>query len=104
MRTHRIYRVSVVALFLFSLIALGTILTAVVPILLTGHVPPPATDEGAQAHLFQLSIMALLPVGLVFLATADWNKPWQVARTLLIPTVVVITAFALLYYFEHVIY
>ncbi len=104
MQAHRIYRISVLAMFLFSLTALGTIVTAVVPILLTGHVPPPARDEGTQAHIFQLSTVALLPVGLVFLATADWGRPQRVVGALAIPAVAVLAAFALLYYFEHIIY
>ncbi len=91
-------------MFLFSLTALGTILTAVVPILLTGRVPPLEQDEGTQAHIFQLSIVALLPVGLVFLATADWKTPQRVIRALAIPAIGVLAAFALLYYFEHIIY
>ncbi len=91
-------------MYLFSLTALATILTAVVPVLLTGHVPPPEQDEGTQAHIFQLSIVALLPVGLVFLATADWKTPQRVVRALTIPAVAVLAAFALLYYFEHIIY
>jgi hypothetical protein len=104
MQVHRIHRISFLAMFLFSLAALGTILTAVVPILLTGQVPPPARDEGTQAHIFQVSIVALLPVGLIFCATADWERPWRVGRALVIPAVAVLAAFALLYYFEHFIY
>jgi len=103
MHAHQINRISVLAMFLFSLTALGTILTAVVPILLTGHVPPPARDEGTQAHIFQLSIASLLPVILVFLATADWERPQRVGRAVAIPAVAVLAAFALLYYFEHII-
>jgi len=51
-----------------------------------------------------LSIVALLPVGLAFLATADWERPQRVVRALAIPAVAVLSAFALLYYFEHIIY
>ena len=104
MQVHWLHRIAESALFLFSLTALGTILTAVVPILLSGQVPPPAQDEGTQAHIFQLSIAALLPVGLVFCTTADWERPWRVGRSLAIPAVAVLAAFALLYYFEHFIY
>ena len=52
----------------------------------------------------QLSIVALLPVGLVFFATADWERPQRVVRALAFPAVAVLAAFALLYYFEHIIY
>ena len=104
MHSPKVYRTSVVGLFLCSSIALGTILTALVPILLTGHIPPPAKDEGTQAHIFQLSIAAMLPVGLVFLATADWTRPRHAGRALAIPVMAVLAAFAGLYYFEHVLH
>ena len=96
-------RASLAGLFIFSLVALATILSAVVPILITGQVPPPATDEGSQAHIFQLSVLALLPTGVVFLATADWSRPLLVVRALALPTLFVLVAFSLLYVFEHLI-
>jgi len=94
-------RASTVGLVLLSTVALGTILSATVAILLSGQLPPPETDEGIGAHVFQLSILAMLPVGLFFLVTADWTAPSRVVRRLAFPTVAVLAAFALLYYFEH---
>ena len=101
MEARWFYRASVVGLFLFSLVALATMLTAVTPILVTGHIPPPAQDEGTQAHIFQLSTAALLPFGVVFVATVDWGRPLRVAKAAAIPVAAVSAAFTLLYHFEH---
>lgn len=94
-------RVATVGLVLLSTIALATILSATVAVLLSGELPPAETDEGTGAHLFQLSILALLPVGLIYLATADRTAPSRVIGRLVFPTIAVIAAFALLFYFEH---
>jgi len=64
--------------------------------------PKPEADEGTLAHLFQLTIVALVPVGLVFLASADWTQPARIVRRLSLPAVAVTLAFAALYYLEHV--
>ena len=51
-------------------------LTALLPVLggyLPGH--PPQADEGTGAHIFQLSIVAVVPMMLLFLVTADWTQP-----------------------------
>ena len=77
------------------------LLIVVLPVMLGGARPPLESDEGTGAHIFQLSIAALLPVGLLFAATADWSQPGMLARQLAFPVLVVILAFALLYYFEH---
>jgi len=68
---------------------------------LSGFTRAPQPDEGAAAHIFQLSIVALVPMILLFLATADWKQPWRSARPLAFPAVVVVLAFAALYYLEH---
>ncbi len=41
-----------------------------------------ATDEGALAHIFQLLIVAELPIVAVFLSTADWRQTLSIARPL----------------------
>lgn len=94
-------RVATVGLVLLSTIALSTIVSATLAALLGGQLPPPETDEGTGAHIFQLSIAAMLPVGVVFLATADRTAPSRLIWRLAFPTLAVIVAFALLYYFEH---
>ena len=68
---------------------------------LTGYFQPPQSDEGAAAHIFQLSIMALAPSFLVFFVTADWKQPLRTARLLAFPAVALVLAFGALYYLEH---
>jgi uncharacterized membrane protein len=68
---------------------------------LSGYMYPPQPDEGAAAHIFQLSIVALVPTILLFLATADWTQPWRSARPLAFPAVALVLAFGALYYLEH---
>jgi hypothetical protein len=101
MHAEQINRVSTAALVILSVTALLTVLAATVAVLLSGQIPPPEPDEGTGAHVFQLSIAALLPVGLLFLLTADWTTPSRVMRRLVVPAIAVVAAFALLYYFEH---
>jgi hypothetical protein len=64
--------------------------------------PSPDGDEGTAAHLFQLAIVLLLPAGLTFLATADWEQPGRIAKRLVVPAVALVVAFSTLYYMEHV--
>ena len=89
---------------LSRLVLIVLALTALLDVLLVGYTQPPLPDEGVGAHIFQLSIVALLPVGLVFLATADWAQPLRIVRQLALPGVVVVLAFAALYYLEHYFY
>ncbi|HEY1764805.1 MAG TPA: hypothetical protein VGF85_07760 [Opitutaceae bacterium] len=86
-------RISAVALIVLSLVALFAVLSGF------GH--PPAPDEGAAAHCFQLSMVALVPAGLVFLATADGRRPGLTARLLAVPVSVVVFAFVALYLLER---
>ena len=97
MRTQQIHRVSRVVLILLSLTALATVVTG-----LLWPPPLPEPDEGTRAHLFQLSIAALLPMTVVVLGTADWRQPWRSVRPLLIAVATTVLAFAGLYYLEHV--
>jgi hypothetical protein len=93
---HRINRISGRVVITLSLIALLTVLT--------GYLQPahtPEGDEGVGAHIFQLSIVALAPMILVFLATEDWKGPWQSAKPLALPAAFLVLAFAALYYLEH---
>ena len=78
--------------------------TALLDVLLLGYLRPPLPDEGMGAHIFQLSIAALLPTGVLFLATSDWSKPVRVAWRLAAPAVLGALAFAALYYLEHYYY
>ena len=98
---RRLNAVSTIGLMVFAITAILPLLVVVVPVVLGAPLPPPERDEGTGAHIFQLSIAALLPVGLLFAVTADWSQPAQVARRVAVPVITVITAFVILYYFEH---
>jgi len=96
MRGQQINRVSGRVVIVLSLIALLTVLS--------GYINPPQLpqrDEGAAAHIFQLSIVALVPMILLFLATADWKQPWRSARPMAFPAAALVLAFGALYYLEH---
>jgi cytochrome bd-type quinol oxidase subunit 2 len=95
-RSQKINRAATIASIVFSIIALLTVLSG---FLLPPQ--PPETDEGAAAHIFQLSIAALFPTILVFLFTADWKHPARSARPLIFPAVAVTIACAVLFYVEH---
>jgi uncharacterized YccA/Bax inhibitor family protein len=97
MRAEKINRASTVGLIVLSLVAL-------LDVLLLGYTRPPLPDEGTGAHIFQLSIVALVPAGALFLATADRTQPVRAARRLAFPAAVVVLAFAALYYLEHYYY
>jgi hypothetical protein len=96
MRTQQVNRVCSVVLILLSLTALVTVITGLI-----WPPPMPEPDEGTQAHIFQLSIVALLPMTIVVLGTADWRRPWRSVRPLVISAAATVLAFAGLYYLEH---
>jgi hypothetical protein len=94
MRAQKINRVSGKAVMLLSLVALLAVLG--------GYAHPPRPDEGTAAHIFQLSIVALVPMIVLFLATVDWRQPLQSAvRPLAIPVASLVLAFAALHFLEH---
>jgi hypothetical protein len=96
MRAEQIHRISGKILIILSFIALLTVLS--------GYFQPPQPDEGASAHIFQLSVVALVPTILLFVATADWNKPSRSARLLAFTAGAMAFAFSALYYLEHYFY
>ena len=93
MTTQRINTVSRMLVLLLSITALLAVLS--------GYTHPLQPDEGAAAHIFQLSIAALVPMILVFLGTADWRQPLRSVRQLGWPAMALVLAFAALYYLEH---
>jgi hypothetical protein len=93
MRAQQINIASSKVLVVLSLIALLTVLS--------GYAQPPQPDEGAAAHMFHLSIVALVATLLLFLVTADWKRPVRMARPLAIPAIALVLAFGALYYLEH---
>ncbi len=93
----KVDRLSGVGLLVLSAIALSV----VVPLwfgMLNGHVPPPESDEGTAAHIFQFAIAALLPMGMTFLATADWARPAHAVRSAALPGVLVLLALGTVFY------
>ena len=101
MSHERVNQASTVGLIVLSLTALMTVLPSALRAVISGQMPVPEADEHAGAHIFQLSIAALVPIGILFLATTDWTAPLRAVRRLAVPTVAGILAFAILYYFEH---
>lgn len=93
MRGERINRFSGWAVILLSLTALFAVLS--------GYLQPLGNDEGAAAHIFQLSIVALAPMVLLFLATADWRQRWRSLQPLVFSGVTLVLALGALYYLEH---
>jgi hypothetical protein len=93
MRAQQINSVSGKVLIALSLVALLTVLS--------GYTQPPQPDEGTAAHIFQLSIVALVPILTLFLVTADWKERWRSARPLAITAAALVLAFGALYYLEH---
>jgi hypothetical protein len=83
-----------------SKVVIGLSLTALLAVL-SGYTQPAQPDEGAAAHIFQLSIVVLVPMTLLFLATADWRQPLRNARSLAIPAAALVVAFGALYHLEH---
>ena len=97
MTAPQINRLSGKIVTALSVLALLTVMIG----LLTGYKQPAPTDEGALAHIFQLTVVLLVPMILLFLGTVDWKRPWLGTRPLAIPATALIAAFAALYYLEH---
>ena len=93
MPTQQVNNISSKVIIVLSLLALLTVIS--------GYFQPPQQDEGPAAHIFQLSIVALVPAILLFLATANWKQPRRSARCLALPAAALVVAFAALYYLEH---
>ena len=93
MNGEQINRVSGRVILVLSLAALLTVLI--------GYTQPPQPDEGALAHIFHLSIVALVAMIFLFFATADWKQPSRSARPLALPGAALVLAFSALYYLEH---
>ncbi len=96
MRGDHVNRISGKILIVLSFTALLAVLS--------GYSHGPQPDEGTGAHIFQLSILALVPMFLLFLITADWKQPLRSARPLVFAGVALVAAFGALYYLEHFFY
>jgi len=93
MRAQRMNRISGKFVLVLSLIALLAVLS--------GYLQAPQPDEGSAAHIFQLSIVAIVAALAVFLSTADCSRGVRGVRPLAVPAVALVLAFAALYYLEH---
>jgi ABC-type transport system involved in cytochrome c biogenesis permease subunit len=93
MREQQINRISFRIIVVLSFLALFAVFS--------GYAQPPQPDEGAAAHIFQLSIVALVPMTLLFFATADWKHPSRSVRPLAFPAAAAVLAFGALYCLEH---
>jgi hypothetical protein len=102
MRNETINRVSGHVVLGLSIFAMLLVVGATVLAMLGKFNPSPTGDEGTAAHLFQLAIVLLVPVGLAYLVTADWREPLKVAKRLIVPALALVVAFSALYYMEHV--
>lgn len=96
MPEQKINRLCGIALTVFSLIALVTVFSAYLQ-----PSGPPEKDEGAAAHIFQLSVVTCAAALLVFVATANWKVPSRSVRPLILPIAALVLAFEALYYLEH---
>ncbi len=101
MSEERINRISGNVILGLSLFAMLLVIGATILTTLSQFDPAPGGDEGTPAHLFQLAIVLLMPAGLTFLATADWEQPRRIAKRLAVPAVAIVVAFSTLYYMEH---
>lgn len=93
MRGQQINRFTSKAVLVLSLTALIAVLS--------GYAQPPQPDEGMAAHIFHLSIVLLVPMIFLFLASADWTQRARSVRPLALPAAVLAVAFGALYYLEH---
>jgi len=96
MQATRINHISARVMAVLALIAL----TAVA----TGYFQSPRPDEGTAAHIFQLSVVMAAAVAALFVVTANWRRPAHSVRPLVLPAVLMLAAFAALYYLEHFYY
>lgn len=58
------------------------------------------TDEGAAAHVWQLLMVAQLPLLAVFVATADWTRSPRVVATMALQALSIAAALAPVAYFR----
>jgi hypothetical protein len=93
MSGERINRMSSRVVTGLSVLALLTVIS--------GYFQAPQPDEGAAAHIFQLSIVLIVPTILLFFITADWKQPLRNLQALAVPGTALVLAFGALYYLEH---
>jgi hypothetical protein len=95
MDRHLVNRMSAIAPLLMSAVALSLVMIAVT----TGW-QRDLPDEGLAAHLFQLLLLAQIPVIIVFVMTADKSRVRASATTIALHLAAIALALGTLFYFE----
>ena len=93
MRLYAINHGSGIAAVALSLVALATVLF--------GYTREPLPDEGALAHIFQLTVVAAVGMIIVASATAGSTEPRRTGRRVVVAIIALALAFAALYYLEN---
>jgi hypothetical protein len=101
MTNQKINRISSNVILGLSTFAMLLVVGATILVFLGKFNPAPGGDEGTAARLFQLAIVLLMPAGLTFLVTADWHRPKEIAKRLVVPVFALMIAFSTLYYMEY---
>lgn len=81
-------------------IALSFLALLVVTVALVTGSAQGQTDEGAAAHIWQLLMVAQLPLLAVFVATADWKRSSRVVAMLALQALAIGAALAPVAYFR----
>jgi uncharacterized YccA/Bax inhibitor family protein len=85
-------------------VALIVLSSAALLLVFVGMTRPPLPDEGALAHLFQLAVVLTVPAFVVFLSTAEWERPLRAGARFAVPVLLLALAFATLFYMEQYYY
>jgi hypothetical protein len=96
-------RLSTAGLLVVSAAAFATVLPLWYD-MFTGHVPPPQGDEGTAAHVFQLCILMLLPLGVGFVSSVEWSHPAVALKPVLTSALLAVLALGTVVYLENVYY
>ena len=93
--SNTMHRSSGFALIGLAVVALVTVMTGF------WQTRPLPAGEGTGAHIFQLAVVAMLPVGAIFVATTPADERGQILRKVALPAAVLAAAFVALYFLEH---
>jgi hypothetical protein len=97
MRAREVNLVSSLWLAVMSVTTALTTLPKLISVFSGDTRPQYSPAEEAVGTIFSLSIMVLVPMIVLFLATADWTQPGRVARRLAVPIAALCFAFGVLY-------
>ena len=83
-------------LVVLSLVLLGDVASGV-----ASPPQPPPTDEGTQAHIFQITVALLVPAMFASVVSWDRSRPLRSAWPLALAAAALVISFALVYRIEH---